>query len=179
MIWPWGECEQLRRDCTTLNCEKPQKRKPGHLHIECRFHCLSSWKLFLLCFNLRNNQSTQLFTHSPLMLVLAREGLLQRYFLSVYTLGNHGCSTAWQTDKPAFSIQETREWPGSYGGTYDSEQGCVAWTPTRKVQFCSEGRAKQNRPDRRRAQSQGLSMWVCCAYNYSLVFLWCLIDCFK
>lgn len=24
-----------------LKCEKPQKWKPGHLHTECRFHCLS------------------------------------------------------------------------------------------------------------------------------------------
>lgn len=47
-----------------------------------------------------------------------------------------------QLDKPAFSFQETRKWPVSYGGICDSELGYVAWTSAPEVQVLSEGEGK-------------------------------------
>lgn len=132
----------------TLKCEKPQKEKPGHLNIECRFHCLSeSYSCFA---------STSVTISPPRCLhtlhyVSVGQG---RAVAKIFSFSLHSGELRVfnsLTDKPAFSFQETREWPVGYWGICNSEQGCICWTPTHQVQFSTEGegKAKQTRHEKR------------------------------
>ena len=73
-----------------------QEWKPGHLHTEYRFHCVSKSCSCFASIPVRIGPANCVYMLST-MLVLARKGLLQRGFRSAYTLGNRGRSSAWQT----------------------------------------------------------------------------------
>lgn len=123
-------------------CEKPQKQKPGHLHIECRFHCLSESRS---SFASPPEQSVQPTVYMlSIMLMLARKGL---YFLSVYTLGNRGSSPVWQTSLPSLSKKKESDlWAVELYVVVN--QAMLSWTSTHEVQVLSDAREKQNRYNR-------------------------------